>query len=39
MIENYSTTYIAVQTDTTPPTLVRISKNLYRWAPITKSTT
>lgn len=28
MIENYSTTYIAVQTDTTPSTLVRISKNL-----------
>ena len=28
MIENYSTTCIAVQTDTTPSTLVRISKNL-----------
>ena len=27
-IENYSTTYIADQTDTTPSTLVRIAKKL-----------
>ena len=28
MIENYSTTYIAVQTDTTLSTLIRIAKKL-----------
>jgi len=28
MIENYSTTCIAAQTDTTPSTLIRIAKKL-----------
>lgn len=28
MIENYSTTYIAVQTDTTPSALICIAKKL-----------